>query len=368
MPIRLRRLSVTWSSRASRSAASARMPGSSSRSRPGLVLASDRTAPARRTCSRRCTSARRGSRRARAPTRSSIRFGESRGSRGRTWPARRDAARARGDARARERQAGERERRSPAARPSSCAARRPTLVFTPDRLGDRQGRPGRSPRLLRPGPRPALAGARSLPPEYGAAVAQRNAALRRVPPVSPAATRSHPGRSRSPRSARSSSRPGGRRSPLLGSPASPNGAAELGLGDGRLATRASRRPRQLLEERLERDLERGVTGLGPHLDDVALAPAAASCAASARRASSGSRCSRSCSPRRSCSPIAAVCRRCSCSTTSSRSSIPAAAGCSRPGSPSSGQTLVTATDAATLPVEPDQLLEVVPGDVRETAA
>ncbi len=33
-----------------------------------------------------------------------------------------------------------------------------------------------------------------------------------------------------------------------------------------------------------------------------------------------------------------------------------------------GQALVTATDAAMLPAEPDQLLEVFPGEVREAAA
>jgi len=33
-----------------------------------------------------------------------------------------------------------------------------------------------------------------------------------------------------------------------------------------------------------------------------------------------------------------------------------------------GQALVTATDAAMLPTEPDQLLEVTPGSVMEGAA
>ena len=35
--------------------------------------------------------------------------------------------------------------------------------------------------------------------------------------------------------------------------------------------------------------------------------------------------------------------------------------------PAGAQTLVTATTRAALPVEPDQLLEVVPGEVREAA-
>ena len=33
-----------------------------------------------------------------------------------------------------------------------------------------------------------------------------------------------------------------------------------------------------------------------------------------------------------------------------------------------GQALITATDAAMLPAEPDQLLEVTPGEVRDRAA
>ena len=76
-------------------------------------------------------------------------------------------------------------------------------------------------------------------------------------------------------------------------------AGELGLADAELRYEGEPPTVAALEERLDRDLERGVTGLGPHLDDVVLAAGAASSGASARRASSGSRCSRSCSPRRS---------------------------------------------------------------------
>jgi DNA replication and repair protein RecF len=45
-------------------------------------------------------------------------------------------------------------------------------------------------------------------------------------------------------------------------------AAELGLPDASLGYAAQPPTRAALEERLPRDLERGSTGLGPHLDEI----------------------------------------------------------------------------------------------------
>ena len=54
-------------------------------------------------------------------------------------------------------------------------------------------------------------------------------------------------------------------------------------------------------------------------------------------------------------------RRSSCSTTCCPSSIPSVGGSSLRACAAAGQALVTATDAAMLPADPDQLLEVTPG-------
>src|SRR5581483_4641070 len=56
---------------------------------------------------------------------------------------------------------------------------------------------------------------------------------------------------------------------LLG-PAFAERAAELGLPGALLVYEAEAPTSADLDARLERDLERGATGLGPHLDDVAI--------------------------------------------------------------------------------------------------
>ena len=114
-----------------------------------------------------------------------------------------------------------------------------TLVFTPDRLVVVKGGPGARrayfDRVLG-----RLSPARSgLSAEYGAAVGQRNAALRRVSQGL---------------SSREALAPWNEQVSRLG-------AAELAY-EGTAPTAAE------LEARTDRDLERGTTGIGPHLDDV----------------------------------------------------------------------------------------------------
>src|SRR5207247_4129429 len=48
-------------------------------------------------------------------------------------------------------------------------------------------------------------------------------------------------------------------------------AGELGLPEARLGYDAEPPTRDLLEARIDRDIDRGTTGLGPHLDDVLVA-------------------------------------------------------------------------------------------------
>ena len=153
--------------------------------------------------------------------------------------------------------------------PSAESLRREvaTLVFTPDRLTVVKGGPAARRayfdrvlgRLF-----PARA---AVPQDYLAALAQRNAALRRV---------------QFGLSGRAAIEPWTEQVALLGAdlvarrretlealaPAFAERAEELGLPSARLGYDAAPPTVEALENRLARDLERGVTGLGPHLDDV----------------------------------------------------------------------------------------------------
>jgi DNA replication and repair protein RecF len=156
--------------------------------------------------------------------------------------------------------------------PSAESLRREvsTLVFTPDRLAVVKGGPAARrayfdrvlARLL-----PARAG---VPQDYLATLAQRNAALRRV---------------QLGLSGRDALEPWTERIAELGAalveqrrvaleqlaPGFTERADELGLPDARLEYDAEAPTVELLEARLARDLERGTTGVGPHLDDVLVA-------------------------------------------------------------------------------------------------
>jgi DNA replication and repair protein RecF len=144
-----------------------------------------------------------------------------------------------------------------------------TLVFTPDRLGVVKGAPAvRRAYVDRVLGRLAPARA-SLPAEYGAAVAQRNAALRRAG---------------GGYSSRGAIEPWTERVAALGAelvaarldalavlqPPFAERAEELGLGTASLRYEGEPPSREELDAKLERDLERGTTSLGPHLDDVVL--------------------------------------------------------------------------------------------------
>jgi DNA replication and repair protein RecF len=142
-----------------------------------------------------------------------------------------------------------------------------TLVFTPDRLVVVKGGPAaRRAYFDRVLGRvtPVRAG---LSAEYGAAVGQRNAALRRVSQGL---------------SSREALAPWNEQVSRLGAelvsgrseivsllePRFAERAAELGLAAGELRYDSEAPTVEALEARTDRDLERGTTGLGPHLDDV----------------------------------------------------------------------------------------------------
>ena len=144
-----------------------------------------------------------------------------------------------------------------------------TLVFTPDRLAVVKGGPAarrayfdRTLGRLRPG-------RAALPVEYAAAVGQRNAALRRVQVG--ASTRAAIAPWTEQVAALGARLVEYRRDTLaLLAPSFAERAAELGLVDAALDYTGEPPSADALEARLERDVERGVTGLGPHLDDVTI--------------------------------------------------------------------------------------------------
>ena len=237
-----------------------------------------------------------------------------------------------------------------------------TLVFTPDRLGVIKGAPA-SRRAYFDRALGRLTPARAaLPAEYGAAVAQRNAALRRM-------SAGH--------SSREAIAPWTERVVALGAalvaaredvlallaPAFSERAAELELSAAALRYEGEPPTLDALERRLERDIERGATSLGPHLDDVIVL------AGDRELRSFGSQGEQRLAmlalllaeaeviaARRGSPPLLLLDDVLSELDPHRRRILAARVA-------AAGQALVTATDAAMLPAEPDQLLEVAPGSV-----
>jgi DNA replication and repair protein RecF len=238
-----------------------------------------------------------------------------------------------------------------------------TLVFTPDRLAVVKGGPATRrayfDRVLA-----RLAPARaSLGIDYAAAVAQRNAALRRVSAGF---------------SSRDAVAPWTNQVATLGrelvearveaiaqlAPAFAERAEELGLPSARMTYEGEPPTAEALESRLDRDVERGTTGLGPHLDDVLLS------SASRDLRSFGSQGEQRLTvlalllaeaeliaERRGFAPLLLLDDVLS-ELDSSRRRVLADRVLE------AGQTLITATERSSLPVAPRQLLEVSPGLVR----
>ncbi len=142
-----------------------------------------------------------------------------------------------------------------------------TLVFTPDRLVVVKGGPAARrayfDRALGRGT-PMQA---ALPAEYGAALAQRNAALRGVSLGYSTREALHPWTERI--ADLGAQLVAARREVIAAlEPLFAAYAGELGIGAAALRYEAQAPSKETLEARLDRDLERGATGLGPHLDDV----------------------------------------------------------------------------------------------------
>ena len=144
-----------------------------------------------------------------------------------------------------------------------------TLVFTPDRLAVVKGGPAvrrayfdrALGRLL-----PAQVG---LPPAYGDALGQRNASLRRISLGFSTRDALAPWTERVAELGLELVAARRRVLELLGHGFAER-AGELGLSGCALDYRGEPATREALEARVDRDLERGSTGLGPHLDEIAI--------------------------------------------------------------------------------------------------
>jgi DNA replication and repair protein RecF len=242
-------------------------------------------------------------------------------------------------------------------------ARVHTLVFTPDRLAVVKGGPAARRAYFDRVLVRALPARADLPGAYGAALGQRNAALRRIAAglsdtdalepwtVSVAALGTELVEARR------------RLLHMLATPFAAR-AGELGLADASLGYDAEPPTATALTERLGRDLERGTTGLGPHLDEI--------------RVLSGDRDLRAYGSQGEqrltvlslllaeaellldqggIPPLLLLDDALSELDADRRGILSARLG-------GSGQTLVTATGAEALPLAPAQLLVVSPGDVR----
>jgi DNA replication and repair protein RecF len=237
-----------------------------------------------------------------------------------------------------------------------------TLVFTPDRLAVVKGGPAARRAYLDRSLARLFPSRAQLPLEYGQAVGQRNAALRRVGAGISSRDAITPW---TEQVAELGSLVAARHDVIAAlSPAFAERAGELGLPVAALGYDAEPVSTEALDARLERDLERGVTGLGPHLDDV--------------QVRSGDRDLRLygsqgeqrlavlslllaeaelVAERRGVPPLLLLDDVLSELDADRRRILGERIG-------RSGQTLVTATGADALPLEPDQLLEVTPGVVR----
>jgi DNA replication and repair protein RecF len=142
-----------------------------------------------------------------------------------------------------------------------------TLVFTPDRLAVVKGAPAVRRAYLDRSLGRLFPARSAIPVEYAAAVGQRNAALRRI--AAGASTRGALAPWTETIVSLGSSLVGARREALsLLAPVFAACAGRLGLAEARLAYDGEVATTEEYERRADRDLERGLTGLGPHLHDV----------------------------------------------------------------------------------------------------
>jgi DNA replication and repair protein RecF len=237
-----------------------------------------------------------------------------------------------------------------------------TLVFTPDRLAVVKGGPAARRAYFDRTLGRLLPGRAQLPVEYAAAVGQRNAALRRV--AIGASTREAVAPWTEQVASLGALLVAARLEAIaLLSPPFAERAGELGLDEAAVDYTGEPPTVEALEDRLVRDLERGVTGLGPHLDDVTIR------SRDRELRSFGSQGEQRLAvlslllaeaeviaERRGTPPLVLLDDVLSELDATRRRTLAERIG-------RVGQVVVTATGAEALPLEPAQLLEVTPGKV-----
>jgi DNA replication and repair protein RecF len=144
-----------------------------------------------------------------------------------------------------------------------------TLVFTPDRLAVVKGGPAVRRAYFDRALGRLLPAQAMLPAVYGEVLGQRNAALRRVSLGLSTRDVLAPWTARVAELGLELVAARRRVLELLGAGFAER-AGELGLADVSLDYRGESPTPEALEARLDRDLERGSTGLGPHLDEIAI--------------------------------------------------------------------------------------------------
>lgn len=156
---------------------------------------------------------------------------------------------------------------APLAGPDVLRARVHVLAFTPDRLAVVKGGPATRRAYFDRVLTRVLPARADLPPAYAAALGQRNAALRRIAAGLSDRSALDPWTRQVAALAGQLVAARARLLELL-APAFAERSAELGLDAAALGYDAAPPTVESLEARLARDLDRGATGLGPHLDEI----------------------------------------------------------------------------------------------------
>jgi DNA replication and repair protein RecF len=232
-----------------------------------------------------------------------------------------------------------------------------TLVFTPDRLAIVKAGPAARRAYFDRSLGRVLPARAQLPADYAASLAQRNAALKRGERDAIAPWTAQV--------AALGSALVEAREELLGLMRVPfaESAAQLGLPDAQLAYEGEPPSAAALEDRLAQDLERGSTGLGPHLHDISISSSTRDLRAFGSQGEQRAAVlalllaeTQLLDERRDEPPLLLLDDVLS-ELDPTRRRVLAEQIQGR------GQALVTATTADALPVEPAQLLEVSPGRV-----
>jgi DNA replication and repair protein RecF len=232
-----------------------------------------------------------------------------------------------------------------------------TLVFTPDRLAIVKAGPAARRAYFDRSLGRVLPARAQLPADYAASLAQRNAALKRGERDAIAPWTAQV--------AALGSALVEAREELLGliRVSFSESAAQLGLPDAQLAYEGEPPSAAALEDRLAQDLERGSTGLGPHLHDISISSSTRDLRAFGSQGEQRAAVlalllaeTQLLDERRDEPPLLLLDDVLS-ELDPTRRRVLAEQIQGR------GQALVTATTADALPVEPAQLLEVSPGQV-----